>query len=124
MTKKLIALVEALREAGQRHHDYTYINMVTGVKLCPAAPGGEVEAPCMCGAKEHNFSVDAAAKALVAEIEKQSADPQERLHKAIVEERNAKAAYYAHGHRTDAIAWDAARQELEACLKGMEAYDH
>ena len=65
----LLQLVERLREAGQRYHDYTYVNTVAGVKLCPAAPGGEAEAPCMCGAKEHNFSVDAAAKALAAEIE-------------------------------------------------------
>ena len=65
----LLQLVERLRKAGQRYHDYTYINMVAGVKLCPAAPGGEAGAPCMCGANEHNKKCDAAAKALVAEIE-------------------------------------------------------
>ena len=74
----LLQLVERLREAGQRYHDYTYINMVAGVKLCPAAPGGEAGAPCMCGANEHNKKCDAAAKSLVAKIERVEAKSKAR----------------------------------------------
>jgi peptide deformylase len=58
MTKKLIELVEALRTAGQRGHGYN----------C-AYDGRAPESWCDCGVGAANAQVDAAAKALVAEIE-------------------------------------------------------
>ena len=62
--ENLLALVERLREAGQREHGIVceYGEAVN----CPAddfRPG-----PCECGATEHNAAVDAVAKALVDEI--------------------------------------------------------
>lgn len=63
----ILALVEALREAGQREHgivcDY---GEAIGCPADACTPG-----PCECGADDHNAQVDAAAKTLVAEIEKQ-----------------------------------------------------
>lgn len=62
----ILALIEALREAGQREHgivcDYGEAT------ICPA--GNYIPGPCECGADDHNAQVDAAAKALVAEIER------------------------------------------------------
>ena len=74
--KKLLNLVEALREAGQQFHRH---------ELDPCDERG-VRLKCDCGAERHNAAVDAAAKALVAEIEKQPweqfplKNPQEILH--------------------------------------------
>ena len=63
--KKLLDLVEALREAGQREHgivcDYGEAT------ICPA--DGCIPGPCECGADRHNAAVNEAAKALRAEIE-------------------------------------------------------
>lgn len=64
--KTILALVEALREAGQREHgivcDYGEAT------ICPA--DGCIPGPCECGADKHNAQVDAAAKTLRAEIER------------------------------------------------------
>ena len=73
-TETLLALVERLREAGQRTHSYTYVNQVTGVILCPAAVGGTPYSECLCGKNEHNAAVDAAAKALVDKINNTNED--------------------------------------------------
>lgn len=62
--------IPRLAEAGKQHHQYTYINMVAGVKLCSAAPGGEPGAPCECGADVHNAAVKQAAAEALAELEK------------------------------------------------------
>jgi len=52
----ILALIEALREAGQRRPDIS----------CRGQDG----LPCACHACQSNAKVDAAAKALVAEIER------------------------------------------------------
>jgi hypothetical protein len=56
MSKKLLELVEVLREAGQHGCDIDCRSNVSGQG-------------CNCVESEHNSRVDAAAKALVAEIE-------------------------------------------------------
>ena len=58
MNKKLIELVEALRKAGQMDH------LINCNKHCSRPPWDH----CSCIASDHNAAVDAAAKALVAEI--------------------------------------------------------
>ena len=63
--EKLLELVEALREAGQQDHG----DIMAGgdIEVCPGIEGNNRF--CECGAANHNAAVDAAAKALVAEIE-------------------------------------------------------
>ena len=69
---KLLKLVETLRAAGQRKW-HVGLEWDTW-ENCPKHPEGcsnpeHEEGVCTCGADEHNAAVDAAAKALVAEIE-------------------------------------------------------
>ena len=69
---KLLKLVETLRAAGQRRW-HVGLEWDTW-ENCPKHPEGcsnpeHEEGACTCGADEHNAAVDAAAKALVAEIE-------------------------------------------------------
>lgn len=68
----LLQLVEALREAGQRTH---LEEEAWGHGACLSKFGR----PCDCGVAELNTRVDAAAKALVAEIENEAAKVEELL---------------------------------------------
>ena len=61
--EKLLELVEALREAGQQKHHAVYDEGDDFPAL------GDETKSCYCGLRKHNAAVDAAAKALVAEIE-------------------------------------------------------
>ena len=67
----LLALVERLREAGQRRYHLTVED--DPFYSCPKSPDGcaddsQPKDVCNCGADKHNAAVDAAAKALVAKI--------------------------------------------------------
>jgi len=79
--KTILDLVEALREAGQREHGIVCDYGEAGI--CPA--DGCIPGPCECGADDHNAQVNAAAKALVAEIERplSTEDAAKELGKAI-----------------------------------------
>ena len=78
MSKKiLLALVERLREAGQRKW-HVGLEWDTW-ENCPKHPEGcanpdKPKDVCTCGADKHNAAVDAAAKALVAEIKRTEED--------------------------------------------------
>jgi hypothetical protein len=123
----LKAAIERLKEAGKRSHDYTYINMVTEVKLCPAAPGGKQDEPCMCGADAHNAAVEAAAAGALAEVEKQAAKL-DCLLAAVKNHSKAQSAYdltrvlnlSGATLKKHALAVRKRRKELDAAIGAAE----